>query len=119
MRNYIAVSAALLVACGVAAFGSGEHETASSSAESRPPILLDGGQGEAIAFPAHPTLRLADPDSNIAGMSFFEIRIRISKKVASAMLHKENRSKRKDPQRGRAGTMRCVVEEQLDARHLL
>ncbi len=88
MRNYIAVSAALLVACGVAAFGSGEHETASSSAESRPPILLDGGQGETIAFPVHSTLRLADPDSNIAGMSFFEIRIPAGAPGAPPHTHK-------------------------------
>jgi mannose-6-phosphate isomerase-like protein (cupin superfamily) len=37
--------------------------------------MLDGGEGESIAFPLHPTARLAGPDSNIAGMSFFEIAI--------------------------------------------
>lgn len=61
--------------CGAATFGSENSEASGSTAESRPPILLDGGEGEAIAFPIHPTQRLADPDSNVAGMSFFEIRI--------------------------------------------
>lgn len=75
MKTYFAGSAVLLVFCGVAAFGAEAHETTNSDAENRPPILLDAGRGEAIAFPIHPTLRLADPDSNIAGMSFFEIRI--------------------------------------------
>ena len=61
MRNHIALGALLLVAGGIAAFGSGEPETAGSRVEGRPPILLDGDEGEAIAFPLHPTLRLADP----------------------------------------------------------
>jgi quercetin dioxygenase-like cupin family protein len=63
------------VTCGGAAFGSGAQEAAGSDTEKRPPILLDGGEGEPIAFPIHPTLRLADPESNVAGMSFFEVRI--------------------------------------------
>ena len=41
----------------------------------RPAFILDGGEGEAIAFPLHPTQRLAHADSNEAGMSFFEIEI--------------------------------------------
>lgn len=75
MKIRMTSTLALLAACGVAAFGSGAEETASSTAESRPPIVLDGGEGEPVAFPLHPTLRLADPDTNIAGMSFFEIRV--------------------------------------------
>ena len=39
------------------------------------PIVLDGGEGGPIEFPLHPTFRLADPDTNLAGMSFFEIHI--------------------------------------------
>lgn len=75
LKNYLAMSLAFLAAGTVAAFGLGDHETDISAAESRPPILLNGGEGEEIAFPLHPTIRLADPDSNIAGMSFFELRI--------------------------------------------
>lgn len=40
-----------------------------------PAIVLDSDEGESIAFPLHPTLRLADADTNVAGMSFFEVRI--------------------------------------------
>ncbi|RZV34320.1 MAG: cupin domain-containing protein, partial [Acidimicrobiales bacterium] len=40
-----------------------------------PALIVDGDEGEAIAFPLHPTRRLADPDTNIAGMSFFELKI--------------------------------------------
>ncbi len=47
----------------------------SEQTEGHEPIVLDSGEGEAIAFPLHPTLRLADADTNLAGMSFFEIRI--------------------------------------------
>ena len=75
MKKYVVANLALLVACSVPAPVLDEEDAAVSGAERRPPILLDGGQGEPIAFPIHPTLRLADPDSNIAGMSFFEIRI--------------------------------------------
>jgi len=38
-------------------------------------FILDAGEGEAIAFAPHPTLRLASASSNQAGMSFFEIEI--------------------------------------------
>ncbi len=44
-----------------------------SSAERLPALLLDAGEGEQVAFPLHPTVRLADKSSNQAGMSFFEI----------------------------------------------
>lgn len=50
--------------------------TASTSANDESefkPFVLGAGEGESIAFPPHPTFRLADPGSNIAGMSFFEI----------------------------------------------
>jgi mannose-6-phosphate isomerase-like protein (cupin superfamily) len=41
----------------------------------KPGFILDAGEGEAIGFPLHPTLRLAAAGSNQAGMSFFEIEI--------------------------------------------
>ena len=41
--------------------------------ESRPAMILDAGEGTPIAFPLHPTSRLAAASSNEAGMSFFEI----------------------------------------------
>ncbi len=75
MKIRLTIALVLLTASGVAVVGSGAGETTSSNAESRPPIVLDGGEGETVAFPLHPTLRLADPDTNIAGMSFFEIRV--------------------------------------------
>lgn len=43
--------------------------------EVRPAIIVDGGEGEAVAFPLHPTNRLAHAESNSAGMSFFELQI--------------------------------------------
>ncbi len=73
--KYAAVGLAVFVACSVVVLGLEQDGAAGSDTEKRPPILLDGGEGEAIAFPLHPTLRLADADSNLAGMSFFEIRI--------------------------------------------
>ena len=41
----------------------------------RPAIILDAGEGEAIAVPMHPVHRLASANSNEAGMSFFEVGI--------------------------------------------
>ena len=41
----------------------------------RPAIILDGGEGEEIGFPLHPTHRLADAGATESGMSFFEIGI--------------------------------------------
>lgn len=35
-------------------------------------IIVDGDEAEPIAFPLLPTRRLAGPETNIAGMSFFE-----------------------------------------------
>jgi len=64
--------AALLTASSLAASTQATAETDESE---RPAIILDGGEGEAIAFPLHSTHRLAFASSNEAGMSFFEIRV--------------------------------------------
>ena len=85
--RYVVVHLALLVGCGAAAVGSEEPRTAATGPESRPPILLEGGEGEPIAFPIHPTLRLAGPESNVAGMSFFELRIRAGSPGAPPHTH--------------------------------
>ncbi len=78
-------SALLLSACGAEATSenapaeNAQPEEKASSAETAastdrlPTMVLDAGEGEEIAFPLHPTVRLADKDSNHAGMSFFEI----------------------------------------------
>ena len=71
--KHMAVNLALLVALCAGTSGSEAGKTAGSELESRPPILVDGGQGEPIGFPLHPTARLAGADSNLAGMSFFEL----------------------------------------------
>lgn len=65
---------ALLTAYAVAAHAQADAADGANE-DSRPPLVLDGGEGESIAFPFHPTSRLAGPDTNLAGMSFFEIQI--------------------------------------------
>lgn len=77
MKRNIAVVLMFSVALpGLATRISATSEPATLEEESRSPILLQGGEGEPIDFPIHPTQLLAGPDSNQAGMSFFEIRIR-------------------------------------------
>ena len=75
MRTGFGIAAAALVASSGLASGAASAQDAAAEADSRPPIVLDGGEGEAIAFPLHETLRLAGQDSNLAGMSFFELHI--------------------------------------------
>jgi len=60
------VAGLLLGACPVDSGADGD---------SKPVIILDGGEGEPVAFPLHPTSKLAGAESNDAGMSFFEIEI--------------------------------------------
>ena len=84
-KLFFGASLLLLTACGADAISENSptenappEEKASSaetakSADRLPTKVLDAGEGEDIAFPLHPTVRLADKDSNHAGMSFFEI----------------------------------------------
>ncbi len=58
-----------------AAATAGEEAAAEPPPEAMPAIVLDGGEGESIPFPLHPTLRLAGPESHLAGMSFFELHV--------------------------------------------
>lgn len=59
----------------LSALGSASAEHHENAEKNLPAVVLNEGEGEAIAFPLHPTLRLAGADSNVAGMSFFEISI--------------------------------------------
>lgn len=51
------------------------HADQPSDAEVKPSFVIDGGEGEVIPFPLHPTSRLVAADSNAAGLSLFEIEI--------------------------------------------
>lgn len=62
---FVAISA-----CTAAPFA---HDTEPPA--SKPAIMLDAGEGDAIGFPLHPTTRLVFADSNEAGLSLFEISI--------------------------------------------
>lgn len=68
MRASLGLAVAALMA-GIAA----SHADETSSAETKPSFLVDGGAGEPIPFPLHPTSRLVAADSNDAGLSLFEI----------------------------------------------
>lgn len=59
-----------ITACMASPFG---HDMETSA--SKPAIMLDAGEGDAIGFPLHPTTRLVFADSNEAGLSLFEISI--------------------------------------------
>lgn len=74
IRTLAIGSAALAFASGCALSETGEA-TMSSHGHDHSAKVLDGGEGTEIGFPLHPTWRLADADSNQAGMSFFEIGI--------------------------------------------
>lgn len=71
-RNIALVSFSVLAAT---ALGFGAVGDSAEEGPNLPTIVLDGGEGESIAFPPHPTSRLAGPDTNLAGMSFFEIQV--------------------------------------------
>ncbi len=79
IKLLLSASALLLAACGVETISENTSpantspEESVSSADRLPTIVLDAGEGEEVVFPLHPTVRLADKNSNHAGMSFFEI----------------------------------------------
>ncbi len=67
-KSTLAIASAItLTACGEA--------PKSSEEKTIPPVILDKDEGTLIAFPLHETRELAGPNTNIAGMSFFELKI--------------------------------------------
>lgn len=66
---------ALAVMIGVAACNVTPESHDATDIDSYAPILLDALEGNKVAFPLHETLELAGPETNLAGMSFFEQRI--------------------------------------------
>ena len=71
VRALLGMSAMALMACTSTGFA----EDTTNESDPKPALLIDAGEGEKINFPLHPTTRLADADSNIAGLSLFEIEI--------------------------------------------
>ena len=69
------MNGALVVAilASVACTATSVAEDLEAQADAKPAIILDAGEGATIAFPLHPTTRLAAADSNQAGLSLFEI----------------------------------------------
>ncbi len=67
----LSVSAVALMACAASSFA----EEAVAPEAAKPALLIDAGEGQAIAFPLHPTTRLAAAESNEAGLSLFEITV--------------------------------------------
>ena len=67
--------AVLFTSSCLAGLATTSHADEAASDGERKALILDGGEGEEVAFPLHPTQRLAGADSNEAGMSFFEIEI--------------------------------------------
>jgi len=65
----------LVAGMGLTACGAEQVETTQAAKTVLPAHILDDGEGEAIAFPIHGTRRLADPHTNMAGMSFFELQV--------------------------------------------
>lgn len=63
--------------CLMALAACSETEVAQTQpeAEPKPAVILDAGEGELVAFPPHPTVRLADADATTSGLSLFEIEI--------------------------------------------
>lgn len=64
----IATGISTMAACAVPGTAQ-ETETTTP----KPAMMLDGGEGETIAFPLHPTTRLASADQSDSGLSLFEI----------------------------------------------
>lgn len=64
----LGLSTAVLAAC--ANIGVAQESDTPQSA-----VILDAGEGEAIAFPLHPATRLAEADQTVSGLSLFEITI--------------------------------------------
>ena len=73
------LSAVLLMGCGQS---SDPQQTRLVEA-----TIVNGGEGKVIEFPLHPTNRLADANSNSAGMSFFELHIPAGKAGAPPHIH--------------------------------
>ncbi len=74
LKLLLGVCALFLTACEAEAISENTPpEENLSSTDRLPTIVLDAGEGKEIAFPLHPTVRLADENSNHAGMSFFEM----------------------------------------------
>lgn len=71
IRALLGLSVTALMACT----SSGFAEDKTHEPGPKPALLIDAGDGETIDFPLHPTTRLVDADSNIAGLSLFEIEI--------------------------------------------
>lgn len=61
--------------------GEGEH---SHDYEA---IVLDGGEGEPIAFPLHETWKLAGPETSLSGMNFFEQVVKANQAGAPPHIH--------------------------------
>lgn len=68
-RTVVGISAMALMACT----SSGVAEDVAQETPPKPALLIDAGEGTEIDFPLHPTTRLTSADSNIAGLSLFEI----------------------------------------------
>jgi len=70
---YGATLGALILTC-VSCAGLSTAQSADES-EPKPAIVTDGGEGTPIAFPLHPTSRLASASATESGLSLFEIEI--------------------------------------------
>lgn len=79
----ICMSAAGLMAC--TSYSSAEDAT--NTAEPKPALLIDAGEGDPIDFPLHPTTRLVAADSNAAGLSLFEIKVPANSAAAPPHRH--------------------------------
>lgn len=55
------------------AFAAASAWAGGDATERHAPVILDGVEGEVIAFPPHKTRRLAHASQNVAGLSLFEI----------------------------------------------
>nr|WP_070958597.1 cupin domain-containing protein [Hyphomonas sp. Mor2] len=67
----VCLSSIGIMACA----SSSSAEDTTSAAEPKPALLIERGEGEQIDFPLHPVTRLAGADSNLAGLSLFEIMV--------------------------------------------
>lgn len=70
-RTLVGISAIALMACT----SSGLAEDVATESPAKSALLVDAGEGTEIDFPLHPATRLAGADSNIAGLSLFEIEV--------------------------------------------
>lgn len=75
MSKRVVLCAFLVSTCALALHPATLEAEANTDGDSKKAIILDAGEGEEIAFPLHPTQRLAYSSATEAGMSFFEIGI--------------------------------------------